>query len=171
MKGKLPPYKHSFFTSHLRKDGLQLDMLYEDDIVYMDFFVDNRFEGYIDVVHGGMTFGVLDTMLWAAILMETRKIAMTRKVEMEFFKPVLCNTHYRAVAKCDGIEGKDIIISAWLEDGDGELYAKITGIFREARGNWDLPALINRFEFDGVPPEIKDFYLSLLDENQKKDGP
>ena len=99
MKGKLPTYRKSFFMSPERKDGLQLEMFYEDGCVYTDFFIHDRFEGYVDVVHGGMTFGVLDTIIWSVIFVETKKIAMTKKVEMEFFKPILCNTHYKALGK------------------------------------------------------------------------
>ena len=73
MKGKLPAYGKSFFLSPTRKDGLQLTMMYEDNCVYTDFFVDRRFEGYTNVVHGGMIFGVLDVILWYIILMETKK--------------------------------------------------------------------------------------------------
>jgi uncharacterized protein (TIGR00369 family) len=164
MKGKLPAYGQSFFLSPARKDGLQLTMMYEDSCVYTDFFVDSRFEGYTNVVHGGMIFGVLDVILWYIILMETKKIAMTRKVEMEFFKPIMCGTHYKARGKFIKIDKKDIHASAWVEDEDGEVYARVNAIFREGKET-DMAAILERLDFSATAPELKDFFLSLAGEN------
>jgi len=163
MKGKLPTYRKSFFMSPERKDGLQLEMFYEDGCVYTDFFIHDRFEGYVDVVHGGMTFGVLDTIIWSVIFVETKKIAMTKKVEMEFFKPILCNTHYKALGKVISVEGRDIRAEAWIEDVDGEIYARVDALFREAKGI-DLKVLMDRFDFSPISPEIRDFYMSIAEQ-------
>ncbi|HOD76620.1 MAG TPA: hypothetical protein PKJ17_11355, partial [Syntrophorhabdaceae bacterium] len=62
MNGRLPAYKKSFFLSPERPDGLQLQIFHEDGIVYSDLFIDNRFEGYADVLQGGMIFGILDVI-------------------------------------------------------------------------------------------------------------
>ena len=163
MKGTLPAYGQSFFLSPKRKDGLQLTMMYEDSCVYTDFFVDRRFEGYTNVVHGGMIFGVLDVILWYVILMETKKMAMTRKVEMEFFKPIMCGAHYRAQGKFIRTEKKDIHASAWVEDENGEVYARVNAIFREAKET-DMAAILERLDFSTTAPELKEFFLSLAKE-------
>jgi uncharacterized protein (TIGR00369 family) len=160
MKGKLPAYGKSFFLSPTRKDGLQLTMMYEDGRVYTDLFVDVRFEGYTNVVHGGMIFGVLDVILWYIILMETKKMAMTRKVEMEFFKPIMCGTHYNAQGKFIKIEKKDIHASAWVEDENGEVYARVNAIFREGKET-NMTAILERLDFGDTSPELKEFFLSL----------
>lgn len=164
MKGKLPAYGKSFFLSPARKDGLQLTMMYEDHCVYTDLFVDRRFEGYFDVVHGGMIFGVLDVILWYIILMETKKMGMTRKVEMEFLKPIMCGTHYKAQGKFIKIEKKDIHASAWVEDKNGEVYARVNAIFREGKGT-DIPAIIRRLDFSDITPELKEFFQSFAQED------
>jgi acyl-coenzyme A thioesterase PaaI-like protein len=142
-----------------RKDGLQLEMTYENGCVFTDFVVDNRFEGYKDVVHGGMTFGVLDTILWSIIFMETKKLAMTKKVEMEFIKPLLCNTHYCAKSRLLSVEEKDIRATAWIEDAQGEVYARVDAVFREGKG-MNPASLVKRYDFSAVPQAIKDHFLS-----------
>jgi uncharacterized protein (TIGR00369 family) len=164
MKGKLPAYGKSFFLSPTRKDGLQLAMMYEDGCVYTDLFVDSRFEGYTNVVHGGMIFGVLDVILWYVILMETKKMAMTRKVEMEFFKPIMCGAHYRAQGKFIKVDKKDIHASAWVEDKNGEVYSRVNAIFREGKET-DMGAILERLDFSNTAPELKEFFLSLAREN------
>jgi acyl-coenzyme A thioesterase PaaI-like protein len=162
MNGRLPAYRQSFFLSPDRPDGLQLEMFYQDGIVYCDLFVDNRFEGYAEVLHGGMIFGVLDVIIWYVIFMRSKKIAMTRKVDMEFLKPVMCSTAYRAKGKLTRIEEKNIYASAWIEDDSGEVYARVSATFREGK-NFDVAAFIDRFDFSTTTPAIKEYFLSLFD--------
>lgn len=147
-----------------REDGLQLQMFHEDGIVYCDLFVSNRFEGYAEVLHGGMIFGILDTIIWYVIFMRSKKIAMTRKVDMEFLKPVICNTPYRAIGKLTRIEERNIYATAWVEDASGEVYARIHATFREGK-NLDAAAFINRFDFSTTTPAIRDYFMSLLEKN------
>lgn len=161
MKGRLPVYRDSFFCGTERPDGLGLTMTYENHSVLCDLFVDTRFEGYTDVLHGGMVFGIMDVMIWYAIFMETKKICMTRKTETEFLKPVMCDTHYTAKARFLYIDERDVYAEAWIENENGEICAKVNALFREAR---DMPAddFINRFDFSITTPEIRDHFLSLL---------
>lgn len=161
MNGRLPAYKKSFFLSPERPDGLQLRIFHEDGIVYSDLFIDNRFEGYAEVLHGGMIFGILDVLVWYAIVMRTKIVAMTRKAEMEFFKPIMCSSPYRAKAEMLRIEDRDIISTAWIEDSQGEVYARLNAVFREAKG-LAMDAFIDRFDFSTTTPAIKDYFLSLL---------
>lgn len=158
----LPVYKQSFFCKAEREDGLRLNMMYGDHTVYCHMTVDNRFEGYHDVVHGGMLFGILDVLIWYVIFMETKKIGMTRKTEMEFFKPVLCNTPYKAVAKFDRIEDRDIYAMAWIEDQEGECYAKVTALFKEGK-DLSVSEFLKNFDFRYTTPEIKAHFMSLLE--------
>ena len=146
-----------------RADGLQLAMMYdkENSLICADLNINNRFEGYADVVHGGMLFGILDVIVWYIIFMETKKIGMTRKVEMEFFKPVMCNTPYRAKGRLERIVEKDIYSTAWVEDEKGECYARVNALFREGK-DFDVPAFLDRFDFSYTTPEIRAHFFSLL---------
>jgi uncharacterized protein (TIGR00369 family) len=126
--------------------------------------VDTRFEGYKNVVHGGIVFGIMDVIMWYTILLKTRKICMTRKTEMEFLKPVLCNTMYRAEGKLIRVEEKDVLVSACVQDDQGERYAEVNGLFREAKG-LDVPEFVDSFDFSLTSPEMKAFFYSLIPEN------
>ena len=161
MKGILPVYKDSFFCGFNREDGLKLQMMYKNGIVFCDVNLDNRFEGYTDVLHGGMIFGILDVIIWYVIFMETQKIGMTRQTEMEFFKPVMCGSNYIAKGQFLRIEDRDIHATAWMENDQGEICARVDALFREAR---DLPLdhFINKFDFSRTDPEIKKHFMSLL---------
>jgi acyl-coenzyme A thioesterase PaaI-like protein len=161
MKGRLPVYRDSFFCGTERPEGLELVMTYEDHLVLCDILVDSRFEGYTNVVHGGMLFGILDVMIWYVIFLETRKICMTRKTEAEFLKPVMCDTPYKAKARFLFTDERDVHASAWIENMNGEVCARVDALFREAK---DLPiaTFIERFDFSITSPEIKEHFLSLL---------
>jgi uncharacterized protein (TIGR00369 family) len=165
MKGRLPAYRDSFFCSPDRPDGLKLTMTCEDHQVLCDLFVDNRFEGYSGVLHGGMIFGILDVMLWFIIVLETKKICMTRKTDTEFLKPVMCNAPYRAKAEFVRIKDRDVHAVAWIENENGEVCARVKALFREAK---DIPmaAVINRCDFSYAAPEIENFFMSLLKDSK-----
>jgi acyl-coenzyme A thioesterase PaaI-like protein len=160
--GVLPVYRKSFFCSPLRPDGLGLTMIYDNGMVCCDVRVDNRFEGYDDVIHGGMVMGILDTMMWYAIIMETKKVAMTRTIEMDFYKPVLCNVDYSARAQFLKAEDRDIYASAWFEDSSGEVCSRVTGLFREAK-DVSMRHVVDRLDFSEADPEIVKHFLSLLE--------
>ncbi len=160
----LPVYPTSFFASEKRKEGMQLTIRYEDGVVYTNMNLDSRFEGYKGVIHGGMVFGVLDVLIWYSILLETRRICMTRKTEMEFLKPVLCGMPYRAEARVVAVEDRDVIAFAWVQDEHGEHYAEVKAIFREAKG-LNVSDFVNSFDFSHSSPEIKEFFYSLIPGN------
>jgi acyl-coenzyme A thioesterase PaaI-like protein len=155
------PDRDSFFMSKKRPDGMALTILYEDGVVYTNMFIDSRFEGYKGVVHGGMVFGILDVIMSYTILLNTRKIYMTRRTEMEFLKPVLCNTMYRAEGRLKGLEEKDAMVSAWVQDAEGTRYTEVNGVFREAKGV-DMAELVDSFDFSDISPEIREFFYSFI---------
>jgi hypothetical protein len=100
--------------------------------------------------------------MWYIIFMETKKIGMTRKTEMEFFKPVLCNVSYRAAGKFDRVDDRDIYASAWIEDQSGECYAKVTALFREGK-DISISEFIRNFDYSRTTPEIKAYFMSMLE--------
>ncbi len=155
----LPSFKTSFFAGQERSDGLQLKIRYRRGIVYTDITISRKFEGYENVVHGGMLFGILDTLIWYAIFMAIGKSCMTRKTDMDFLKPVMCGVTYRAQAKVERVEDRDIWATAWIEDAQKERYARVTALFREGKGI-DYRKILDRLDFTGVPPEVREVYVA-----------
>ncbi len=154
----LPVSRKSFFTGVERPDGLGLQMHFRRGLVYTDIVVARAFEGYENTVHGGMIFGILDTIMWYAIIMATKKICMTRKTDMDFFKPMKCNTQYRGEGKLLRVEGRDVWATAWIDDAEKERCAQVTALFREPK-RLDRERLLSRLDFTGVSPEIRELFL------------
>jgi len=155
----LPVYRKSFFSSLERTDGLGLAFRYRRGLVYTDMTIGTAFEGYDDLVHGGMLFGILDVIMWYAIFLATKKICMTRKTDMEFLKPVQCDVAYRAQGKLVRVEDRDVWASAWIEDRQKERYAQASALFRKAK-HLDYDRCIGNFDFTGVSPRIRKLIMS-----------
>jgi acyl-coenzyme A thioesterase PaaI-like protein len=161
MRSVLPIYRESFFVSPFRDDGLKLEAIYEDHLVWTDMSVDTRYEGYESVVHGALVFGVMDVLIWYVIFMETQKICMTRTAEMEYLKPVMCDTTYRARARVDRVEGRDTYASAWVEDAEGETYARVSVVFREAKG-LDYADFVSKLDFRKCEPWVEKHFHAAV---------
>jgi hypothetical protein len=54
-----------------------------------------------------------------------------------------------------------VIVSAWVQDAEGERYAEVNGIFREAKG-LDIAEFVDSFDFTDSSPEIREFFYSLI---------
>jgi uncharacterized protein (TIGR00369 family) len=154
MKGFLPHNPNSFFTGKAREDGLRLQFQYEDHVVFTDITITKAHQSFENVVHGGILFGILDTIIWNVIFMETGKITMTRKTDMDFLKPVTCNITYRVQGKVVRVEDRDVWATAWIEDGNKEVLAQLNGLFREVK-KIDRSRLVSGFDFSLASPEIK----------------
>ena len=157
----LPVYKASFFLSQQREDGLKLRVIYAGDHVYTDFQIGEQFQSETDSLYNGILFGIMDVLMWYAILMQTKKICMTKKIDIEFLEPISCNIPYRAKSKLLSADEKDIHVTAWIEDNNGQVYSKVTALFREGRG-MNASDIINNFDFSETTPEMKEFFDSFL---------
>jgi acyl-coenzyme A thioesterase PaaI-like protein len=157
----LPVYKASFFLSQQREDGLKLRVIYAGDHVYTDFQIGEQFQSETDSLYNGILFGIMDVLMWYAILMQTKKMCMTKKIDIEFLESISCNVPYRAKSKLLNADEKDIHVTAWIEDNNGQVYSKVTALFREGRG-MNASEIINNFDFSETTPEMKEFFDSFL---------
>jgi hypothetical protein len=125
----LPVYKASFFLNQKRKDGLKLRVMHAGDHVYTDFQIGEQFNSETDSVYNGILLGIMDVLMWYAIIMQTKKICMTKKIDIEFFVPISCNVPYRAKSKLLGYDEKDFHVSAWIEDSNGQVRTRVAAVF------------------------------------------
>jgi acyl-coenzyme A thioesterase PaaI-like protein len=158
----LPVYKASFFLSGKRKDGLKLQVIYSGDHVYTDFQIGEQFSSETNSVYNGILFGIMDVLMWYAIMMETKKICMTKTIDVEFFEPISCNVPYRAKSRLLSSDTKDFHVTAWIEDGNGLVCTKVTALFREGKGV-NIADIINDFDFSETTPEMKELFDSFVE--------
>ena len=154
----LPSPRTSFFTGKGRVDSLRLRLQYRKGTVYTDFSVGKDLEGHENVVNGAIAFGVLDVIMWYVIFMETAKNCMTRKVDVDFLKPVICDRTYRAQAKLVRVEERDAWVTAWIEGPGKERHTEVRGLFREPAVS--IGRDFTGWDFSGVSHEIREKFLS-----------
>ncbi|NLW36836.1 PaaI family thioesterase [Syntrophorhabdus aromaticivorans] len=159
-RGALPIFKASFFLNQKRRDGLKLRVIYAGDHVYTDFRLSNGFQSETNSLYGGIFFGIMDVLMWYAILMEARKICMTKKITVDFFEPLLCGAPYRAKSKLMNVNGKNFYVTAWTEDANGEVCTKVDALFREGK-NISMADILRDFDFSETTPEMEEFFSTF----------
>ena len=154
----LPSPRTSFFTGRERVGSLGLRLQYQEGIVYTDYSVGKDLEGHENVVNGVIAFGVLDIIMWYVIFMETGKICMTRKVDVDFLKPVICDRPYRAETKLVRVEDRDAWVTAWIEGPGKERHTRGDGAF--SRTAMPIRRDFTDWDFSGVSPKVRERFFS-----------
>jgi acyl-coenzyme A thioesterase PaaI-like protein len=157
----LPGYRKSLFFSQRREDGLKLRAFYAGDHVYTDFEIDERFQSETISLCNGILFGIVDVLMWYAVMMQAKKICMTRRVNVDFFEPLLCRIPYRAKSRLLDADGKDYYVDAWIEDGGGKICTKVSALFKEGK-NINLQEIIGSFDFSEATPEMQEYFHSFI---------
>ena len=159
----LPDHRNSFLVSQDRPDGVKLQIMYEDGEIFSDLRLDGRFNSENGVILSGILFGIMDVMMWCAILVSTGKICATHTVKVDFIEPVEPDKPYRVTGRFIGIEGRDVNAAAYIKDGSGNLFASVNAAFRENK-DVSLEQALKHFFLTGTTPELRRFFKSLLDE-------
>jgi acyl-coenzyme A thioesterase PaaI-like protein len=157
----LPDHKDSFFVSQDRSDGIKMKMVWDNDEVCSDLRMDARFISEGGTIFAGILFGVMDVLMWCAILVSTGKFCVTRKVNVDFIEPVKPDKLYKAVGRFIRIDGKDVHVKAHIEDGSGNICTTVDAVFREHK-EVSLEKAFERLDLTGTSPSVKIFFESLL---------
>jgi acyl-coenzyme A thioesterase PaaI-like protein len=161
----LPSYKKSFFASRERPDGLGLTIMKDRDTIHCDVRLDDRFNNEAGVVSSGILFGIMDVMMWCAVLMSTGKVCVTRRVSVDFAAPVESRNPYKATGRFIRTAGKDLFAAAYLKDVSGNTCASVDAVFRESN-EVSLDQVMEHLDFSGISTEVKAFFQSLLSESR-----
>ena len=158
--GLLPRFRDCFFCSP-DGEGLKMQMQIEDETVFATFTLDHKFQGYSNIAHAGIVTGILDETMWWTVFIKTRQLWMTRKMEIELLRPVFCSHAYRVEGRFIGQHDGNVDVSAAIQDLDGRVAARTTGLFRLGR-NIPRDAFIEKLDFLDVSSEIREMLLAAL---------
>jgi acyl-coenzyme A thioesterase PaaI-like protein len=156
----LPSYEKCFFCGRDSK-GLKLKVGYAEGVCSCDFVVDDAFQGFHGVLHGGIVSGILDEIMWWAVFMEMGAICFTRKMDVEFRKTIFCGKAHRAIGKYGGIAHGSYHVSGSIEDGSGKVCANANAVFREAKGV-KKDEFLQSLDFSGESGEVESILRSRL---------
>ncbi len=137
-----------------------MEMHYRDGMVVADLSVRALFQGYTNVVHGGIVAGLMDEVMWWAVTVETRRISMTRKIEVEYLASLVCDMPYSVKGRLLEVRHGTFFASGQIENPSGKVAARAKGIFRPAKAvSRDI--LVGKMNLRRVSPEMRDIFLSL----------
>jgi acyl-coenzyme A thioesterase PaaI-like protein len=107
------------FRIEVRRDG--------DDVVARHVF-EERHSGAPGIAHGGAVAVVVDDVL-GYLLYVVRAPGVTRRLEVDYLKPVLTGVPYDVRGRIDSRDGRKLWVSCECRAPDGVVAFRATGLF------------------------------------------
>ena len=127
------PNHHCFGCGLQNPKGLHLQFqLAPDDAVVSLPAVSNDFHGPPGYAHGGIIATMLDEAMSKAVRLQG-VVAMTRKMDIEYLRPVLTGTPLRLEGRVTRREGRKHWAEAAIWNSEGKILAQAHGLFVEPR--------------------------------------
>ncbi|MBC7362421.1 MAG: PaaI family thioesterase [Candidatus Aminicenantes bacterium] len=128
-------YQGCFVCGEDNKSGLKLKFYFDSasQKAWTEFVPDRHFEGYRDILHGGIISSILDEVMIKAILYENI-LAVTSKLTVEFKQPAAIGEKLRAEGWITGRKGKAFFTEGQLLGNGGRLIAYSRAAYLRAEG-------------------------------------
>ncbi len=104
-------------------DGLGLRFACEGDEVVTRFAFPKKFQGYRDVVHGGLLSTVLDEAM-VTLVNEMGRLAVTAELTVRFLKPLHVGELLEVRARLTEKRGRVYLVEGWATLDDGTEIAR-----------------------------------------------
>jgi len=137
---------HCFACGTLNTHGLHLDLHLATSRSWVELALDDRFEGWEGIVHGGIVSTILDeVMAWA--LVSEDHWGLTARLNVEFKAPVVIGHRIRAEGWITRHRRRVVDTAAQVVDAEhGSVLATATGVYvaaaearrAELRARYDL---------------------------------
>ena len=117
-----------FACGTLNAHGLHLALHAGDGRCWVDTVLDDRFEGWGGIAHGGIISTILDeVMAWAVI--EHDLWGVTARMTVEFKKPVPIGRPIRGEGRVTSVRRRVVETEGELTDGEGNVLARATATY------------------------------------------
>ncbi len=136
------PGYNCFACGPHNEHGLRLKFFHnqQTDEVFANFCPQEHFCGWPGIVHGGVQCALVDEVSFWAMFNETRKIALTAKIDMVYMKKVPSGKTLDIRAKIKEIRGRRVEVDSVIRDEDGtELAsASVTYVFPRKKALYEI---------------------------------
>ena len=127
--GALPPhYPTCFGCGPDSEYGMHVVCRLVGDEIHTTYTFSDKHSGAPGIAHGGTVAALVDDVC-GFLLFVVREPAVTRKLEVEYLKPVLVGVPYDLVARLDRRDGRKLFISCEGRAADGTLTFRGNGLF------------------------------------------
>jgi uncharacterized protein (TIGR00369 family) len=117
-----------FACGELNEHGLKLQLHLEERRSWSEFVLDDRFEGWRGVTHGGIIATILDeVMAWALVAEDNWGV--TARMSLEFKRPVLVGTRVRAEGWIVRSRRRLVDTAGQVVDSEGNVLATAEAIY------------------------------------------
>ena len=125
----LPPhYPTCFGCGPDAEAGLHLVVRLEGEEVVADYVFAPRHSGAPGIAHGGAVSALVDDLLGYALYV-VRSPGVTRRLEVDFLRPVLIGTTYAVRGRVDRRDGRKVFTSGEGTAPDGTVAFRASGLF------------------------------------------
>ncbi len=125
----LPPhYPTCFGCGPDAEQGFGLQVRRDGDEVVATHVFEDRHSGAPGIAHGGSVAVVVDDVL-GYLLYVVRAPGVTRRLEVDYLKPVLTGVPYEVRGRIDRRDGRNLWVSCSCTDDDGVVAFRATGLF------------------------------------------
>lgn len=93
--------------------GLKLHFTYENNISSSIWLADAKYEGYPDIIHGGIVTALMDEAM-AKILLHQQITAVTTDIQVKFKKPMKVNESYLIQGQIIEQKKRICLCKAWI---------------------------------------------------------
>lgn len=126
---RLPPhYPTCFGCGPEAEAGLHVVARRDGDEVVSTYTFTARHNGAPGIAHGGTVAALVDELLGYMVWLR-HEPAVTRRLELDYVKPVLVGVPYDLRARIDRVEGRKVFASCDGTSPDGESTFRGTGLF------------------------------------------
>ncbi len=127
--GVLPPhYPTCFGCGPEAQAGLHLEVRLEQDEVVADYAFRSEHSGAPGIAHGGTVAALVDDLLGYALYL-VREPGVTRRLEVDYLRPVLVGTPYTVRGRVGRREGRKVFCSCEATGPDGTVVFRAQGLF------------------------------------------
>ena len=117
-----------FACGELNEHGLKLQLHLEERRSWSEFVLEDRFEGWRGVTHGGIIATILDeVMAWALVAEDNWGV--TARMSLEFKRPVLVGTRVRAEGWIVRSRRRLVDTAGQVVDSEGNVLATAEAIY------------------------------------------
>ncbi|MBK7175547.1 MAG: PaaI family thioesterase [Bacteroidales bacterium] len=104
--------------------GLQMHFRIEDDIVTSDWTPGNHYQGWMNVLHGGIQATLMDEIASWLVMVKLKTAGVTSKMEVRLLKTAqMDHAPFRLVARLEEMNKNIALVKVELFDRDQQLCA------------------------------------------------
>lgn len=121
-------YSNCFVCGDRNDYGLKVDFFYDKGVSKAEYVAEEKFQGYKDILHGGIISALLDEVMIKAVIAKGT-LVVTAEIQVKFIKPVKIGEKLFLEGRVTGEQKKIFTAEGTASNSKGEIVAAGKGRF------------------------------------------